>query len=117
MPTRTGCQEDMMHRRDILEPARARRGHANLLPWSQDVLANCKSGCWRSQDEVLAPLQKRPLERMMQGAHLVASSWAHASLRAAACPLEVRPAFFAGAEAAARHGCTQVQTHWGELGS
>jgi len=97
MPTRTVWREEMMHRCDILEPARARGGHANLLPWSQDVLASgCKGGCWRLcadelQDEVLAPLQKRTLARMMQEAHKSASSWAHASLRAAACPLEVRP--------------------------
>jgi len=40
--SRTGWQEEMMHRRDILEPARARRGHAKT---SQDVLASgCRGG-------------------------------------------------------------------------
>jgi len=38
----------------------------------------------------LLALQRRTLARIIQGAQVAHSSWAHASLRAAACPLEVR---------------------------
>lgn len=85
-----------MHTRDGLRNNGARDQGRSTLAWSGVGSVQRKAPlCVGADDsELLAPLQKRTLARIIQGSQASHSSWAHTSLRAAACPLEVLRAPF-----------------------
>ena len=76
-----------MHERDLLQPLRAPPG-----AWPALQERQAWRHAQREDDGMLSPLQRRTLARILQGSLVSeSSSWAHTSLRPAACPLEVRP--------------------------